>query len=190
SSPSRTKPTGSISAGSRIPTCSRRSTAHRSSCSGAARRSSGIWCSACLSGLRAAGVGRERICDNSRFPTSLAPPARPGSQASSHVSTSHQLTRPKERHMQQDKVLRLGKPCFYVVGLGDDAFANLQLQMVHTHPRAVVRVIRGRKSRTVRAFFDEVSAALQFPYYFGENWAAFDECITDLDWLAGDAYLL
>src|SRR5262249_51187363 len=83
----------------------------------------------------------------------------------------------------------LGKPCFYVVGLGDDAFANLQLQVGHTHPRAVVRVIRGRKSRTVRAFFDEVSAALQFPYYFGENWAAFDECITDLDWLPGDAYL-
>ncbi|MBT0993545.1 barstar family protein [Cellulomonas sp. DKR-3] len=31
--------------------------------------------------------------------------------------------------------------------------------------------------------FDEVSAALQFPYYFGENWPAFDECLADMDWL-------
>jgi hypothetical protein len=37
--------------------------------------------------------------------------------------------------------------------------------------------------RTVEALFDEVGAALPFPYYFGENWAALDECITDLEWV-------
>lgn len=47
----------------------------------------------------------------------------------------------------------------------------------------VVRAIRGRKARTVEALFDEFAAALQFPYYFGENWSAFGECIADLDWL-------
>ena len=31
---------------------------------------------------------------------------------------------------------------------------------------------------------------MQFPYYFGENWNAFDECITDLDWISGDFYVL
>jgi hypothetical protein len=31
---------------------------------------------------------------------------------------------------------------------------------------------------------------LQFPYYFGENWDALDECITDLDWMPGDVYVL
>jgi hypothetical protein len=46
-----------------------------------------------------------------------------------------------------------------------------------------VRVVRGRKMRTVRGLFDEFAAAFQFPYYFGENWAAFDECLADLDWL-------
>lgn len=46
-----------------------------------------------------------------------------------------------------------------------------------------VRVVRGHKMRTVDSLFDEVSAALQFPYYFGENWAAFDECLADMDWL-------
>jgi hypothetical protein len=47
----------------------------------------------------------------------------------------------------------------------------------------VVRAIRGRKARTLGALFDEFAAAFQFPYYFGENWAAFRDCITDLDWL-------
>lgn len=46
-----------------------------------------------------------------------------------------------------------------------------------------VRAVRGAKMRTLPALFDEFSAALQFPYYFGKNWAAFEDCISDLDWL-------
>jgi len=53
-----------------------------------------------------------------------------------------------------------------------------------TEAGLVVRVLRGRKMRTQRAMFDEASAALQFPWYFGENPDAFDECIADLAWLA------
>lgn len=37
---------------------------------------------------------------------------------------------------------------------------------------------------------NEVSAALQFPYYFGHNWSAFRECINDLSWLRGASYLI
>lgn len=44
-----------------------------------------------------------------------------------------------------------------------------------------VRVVRGRKMRDLPALFDEFSAALQFPGYFGENEDAFDECIAELD---------
>lgn len=47
----------------------------------------------------------------------------------------------------------------------------------------MVRAVRGRKARTLDRLFDEFAAALQFPYYFGENWAAFRDCISDLDWL-------
>lgn len=43
--------------------------------------------------------------------------------------------------------------------------------------------LRGRKMRTLDGLFDEFSAAMQFPYYFGENWPAFDECIADLEWV-------
>jgi len=54
----------------------------------------------------------------------------------------------------------------------------------------IIRKIQGKRSKDVDSFFGEIAAALQFPYYFGENWPAFDECLTDLDWLEGDAYLL
>lgn len=51
------------------------------------------------------------------------------------------------------------------------------------------RTIRGRKAGTKPAFFDEVAAAFQFPYYFGENWDAFYDCLTDLEWLRADGVL-
>lgn len=44
-------------------------------------------------------------------------------------------------------------------------------------------VIRGVKSQTEAAFFQEIGAALQLPYYFGDNWAALDECLNDMDWM-------
>src|SRR5215471_3261980 len=54
----------------------------------------------------------------------------------------------------------------------------------------VVRFLRGNKMATLNDLHNEFSAALQFPWYYGENWAAFDECINDLDWLPADSYFL
>lgn len=55
----------------------------------------------------------------------------------------------------------------------------------------VPRIVRGRKMRTLMGLFDEFAAALQFPPHFGENWAAFDECLEDLHALAsGDGYVV
>ncbi|MDB9513546.1 barstar family protein [Kamptonema animale CS-326] len=32
--------------------------------------------------------------------------------------------------------------------------------------------------------------AMSFPAYFGSNWDAFEDCITDLDWVAAKGYIL
>ena len=44
--------------------------------------------------------------------------------------------------------------------------------------------------RTVTSLYDEFGAAMQFPYYFGENWPAFDECLSDLSWIPATRYVL
>lgn len=38
----------------------------------------------------------------------------------------------------------------------------------------------GRQARDKRDFLKAAAAAMHFPAYFGHNWDAFEECITDL----------
>ncbi len=53
------------------------------------------------------------------------------------------------------------------------------------------RLLRGRRMKTVDGLWDEFAAAFQFPWYFGYNWAAFDECLgDDMDWLPLTGYVL
>ena len=53
-----------------------------------------------------------------------------------------------------------------------------------------VSLLRGNKMRNWQLLFNEIAATLQFPYYFGDNLNALDECITDLEWLNAQGYLL
>jgi RNAse (barnase) inhibitor barstar len=46
-----------------------------------------------------------------------------------------------------------------------------------------VRKVRGRKMRLLNSLYDEFAAAFQFPLYFGENFMALDDFMTDLDWM-------
>ena len=52
--------------------------------------------------------------------------------------------------------------------------------------KVAARALRGTKMATRQGFFDECAAALQFPYYFGDNWDSFNDCINDLEWLRAD----
>ena len=59
-----------------------------------------------------------------------------------------------------------------------------------TRANAQVCYVRGKLCDTLDNFFREVSAALRFPDYFGWNWAAFDECLSDLEWLSFSEILI
>lgn len=56
-------------------------------------------------------------------------------------------------------------------------------------PSLLARAVRGRKCATREAFFNEVGAAWQLPYHFGENWDALVDCLSDLRWRPADAYV-
>src|SRR6266478_2963181 len=93
--------------------------------------------------------------------------------------------------MPTDALLRPEGPWLHLV-VADESVACDRLRILQqtVGVRIVCRVIRGRKARTRQGLFDEFAAALQFPCYFGENWDAFDECLSDLEWLPADGYLL
>ena len=79
--------------------------------------------------------------------------------------------------------LQAAAPPFFHLAQGDPASLQERLAPFGSEPHAVLRSLRGTKMRTLQGLFDETSAALQFPAFFGENWDALDECLNDLDWL-------
>ena len=81
-------------------------------------------------------------------------------------------------------------PYFYCTGVSSSDVTDFGYSLFHESPGLVVRFMRGGKMQTVEGMHDEISAALQFPWYYGENWAALEECINDLSWLPGEAYIL
>jgi hypothetical protein len=51
-------------------------------------------------------------------------------------------------------------------------------------------LIDGDNCGTKADFFKQIGEALEFPDFFGSNWDAFNDMVSDLSWLEGDAYLL
>lgn len=47
-------------------------------------------------------------------------------------------------------------------------------------PTSWAASLDGYECRTEQDFFGSAARALDFPDYFGHNWAAFDECLSDL----------
>jgi RNAse (barnase) inhibitor barstar len=50
----------------------------------------------------------------------------------------------------------------------------------------VVRIVVGEKDQLLK----DIATALAFPEWFGQNWDALEDCLTDLSWNQGLGYVL
>lgn len=48
----------------------------------------------------------------------------------------------------------------------------------------------GKNIERKEQLLNHVATALRFPNHFGRNWDALEECLTDLEWVDGDGYLI
>ncbi|OBF33036.1 hypothetical protein A5724_20670 [Mycobacterium sp. ACS1612] len=81
-------------------------------------------------------------------------------------------------------------PAISVLAATPSTLADHLMAWMPAHPEWDILRVRGTKSSNKKEFFDEVGAAVQFPYYFGENWDASWDCITELSWLKGSSFLI
>ncbi len=82
------------------------------------------------------------------------------------------------------------RPAFFLTSTDSSTFEDFYLELKEGYPENSIVKIRGDKSRTTSEFFTELGAVLQFPYYFGANWDALDDCLSDLGWISGYVLLI
>lgn len=92
--------------------------------------------------------------------------------------------------MQEHLLFNPEGPAVSVLAATPFTVGKFLMAWTPAHPEWDVLRVRGTKSSDDARFFDELAAALQFPYYFGENWSAVRDCITDLNWLKGSSFLI
>ncbi|MEV8441619.1 barstar family protein [Actinosynnema sp. NPDC051121] len=87
-------------------------------------------------------------------------------------------------------LLRPGPPSFHLTDASHADLGDSTIALSRERPTAAVRRLRGSRCRSTSGLFDELAAALQFPAYFGANWNAVHDMLTDLRWLPAESYLL
>lgn len=50
--------------------------------------------------------------------------------------------------------------------------------------------IEGKNITRKEQLLNHVATALHFPKHFGNNWDALEECLTDLDWIEAEGYVI
>lgn len=90
-----------------------------------------------------------------------------------------------------DEILSSKSGGFYLVVGRERDFDTMRENLVDDCDRkAIVRILRGKRCSTKEGLFQEFAAALQFPYYFGENWSAFDDCVRHLSTFSANQYVI
>ncbi len=75
-------------------------------------------------------------------------------------------------------------------GTSAELRADIDRSMPKSEGKLIVRFLDGRKMKNWPDAMLEIEAKLEFPAYFGRNFAALDECLGDMEWLPADAYLI
>jgi hypothetical protein len=90
--------------------------------------------------------------------------------------------------MKTDQLLKPDAPILQVQVATDNEVTDWLRAQEQSHKlRIVARAIRGAKCGTRAAFFSEIGAACQLPHYFGENWDALFDSMSDLQ---GDDFVV
>ncbi len=64
------------------------------------------------------------------------------------------------------------------------------VEQIAAEPGTKVFYFDGKKINSKETFLSKAAEVMQFPTYFGANWDAFDECITDLTWCPAERYVI
>ena len=80
-------------------------------------------------------------------------------------------------------------PAFSLASCDGSKFEAAIRRICQEDERVDARFARSSAMRDEAGLLREVAAAWQFPYYYGCNWNAFAECISDLSWATASSYL-
>lgn len=50
--------------------------------------------------------------------------------------------------------------------------------------------LEGKQIEKKEQFLNHAAVAMKFPAHFGNNWDAFYDCLTDMDWVDSDGYVI
>jgi RNAse (barnase) inhibitor barstar len=82
-----------------------------------------------------------------------------------------------------------GNP-FHLVDMSLSDLDTLRLKLTAENPDAVIRLIRGLKTPDSQSFFDHMATAFHFPHYFGANWDALKDCLSEQRYHTARPHLL
>ncbi len=95
-----------------------------------------------------------------------------------------------DQSLEEHTLFTAGRPAVTLVELATGTLDGRLRAWRLAHPTWAVVRLRGSRCLDASGLFAEAGAALQFPSYFGENWDAFADCLSDLSWLPAEGYLL
>jgi hypothetical protein len=84
--------------------------------------------------------------------------------------------------MDHSALFTITGPALFALAAAPSAVSDRITAWISANPDWQILRVRGDRSRDEEHFMTEVAAVLQFPYYFGENWDAFWDCMRDLSW--------